>query len=147
MADIIDEENNQTLGGNTTDNVHVGLFHELLNSRLRLELEHGGKTYEMRPAQRVFVLGRNKDNDLVVSSTAVSRVHARFIFRNGKFILIDQSTNGTFVCPEGGREVCLMSEEEFPLAEEGKGVIGLASLTSSDGNPEQMVRYRCWEEE
>ena len=144
MADILDDDN-KTLGSNTTDNVHVGLFHELLNSKSRLEIEHEGRTYTMRPAQRVFVIGRNKDNDLVVSNTAVSRVHARFIFRNGKFILIDQSTNGTFVCPDGGREVCLMSEEEFPLKE--SGVIGLATLTSSEGNPAQMLRYRCWEEE
>ena len=139
MAEILEDDTN------TTDNVHVGLFHELLNSKSRLEITMGDKKYEMRPAQRVFVIGRNKDNDLVINSTAVSRVHARFIFRNGKFILIDQSTNGTFVCPDGGREVCLMNEEEYPLAE--SGVIGLATLTSSEGNPDQMIRYRCWEEE
>jgi pSer/pThr/pTyr-binding forkhead associated (FHA) protein len=122
---------------NTTDNVHIGLFHELLNSKERLNLEFQGKKVTMQPAQRVLVIGRFEENDLVVDDRTVSRRHARIIFRNGKFVLIDQSTNGTFVSPEGGQEVCLMSEEEYPLS--GSGLIGLGTLTSSD--TAQLIHY------
>jgi hypothetical protein len=131
------EDNIEQQDMNTTDNVHIGLFHELLNSKERLTLEFQGKKVTMQPAQRVLVIGRFAENDLVVDDRTVSRRHARIICRNGKFILIEQSTNGTFVSPEGGREVCLMSEEEFPLS--GSGTIGLGSLTTSDAA--RLIHY------
>lgn len=131
------EENEKEL--TQTDEVHVGLFQELLHSKARLQIEYQGKAFEMIPAQRVFVIGRNDDNELMVDAPTVSRTHARFIFRNGKFILIDQSTNGTFVHANGGDEICLMSEEEFPLS--GSGVIGLGEMTGS--NSDHLIHYTC----
>jgi predicted component of type VI protein secretion system len=123
-----------------TDEVHVGLFQELLHSKARLEIGYQGKTFEMIPAQRVFVIGRNDENELMADAPTVSRTHARIIFRNGKFILIDQSTNGTFVRANGSDEICLMSEEEFPLS--GSGVIGLGEMTVGS-NSDHLIHYSC----
>jgi len=131
------EKNEQEL--TPTDEINVGMFQELLHSKARLQIEYQGKSIEMIPAQRVFVIGRNEDSELMVDAPTVSRTHARFIFRNGKFILIDQSTNGTFVSANGGEEICLMSEEEFPLS--GSGVIGLGEMTSS--NSDHLIHYSC----
>jgi hypothetical protein len=36
-----------------------------------------------------------------------SRAHCRLEYNRGKFILVDQSTNGTFVCTQDGKEVYL----------------------------------------
>jgi len=135
------DENVEQQDMNTTDNIHIGLFNELLNSRERLSLSYQGKEVTMQPAQRVMVVGRLAENDLVVDEKTVSRRHARIIFRNGKFILIDQSTNGTFVSPEGAQEVCLMNEEEFPLS--GSGSIGLGTLTTSDSA--KLIHYNLHE--
>lgn len=133
----VHEKNEQEL--TPTDEINVGMFQELLHSKARLQVEYQGKSIEMIPAQRVFVIGRNEDSELMVDAPTVSRTHARFIFRNGKFILIDQSTNGTFVSANGGEEICLMSEEEFPLS--GSGVIGLGEMTGS--NSDHLIRYSC----
>jgi len=126
-----------------TDEVNVEYLQELLRSRARLELEFRGERVEVHPAQRVFVIGRGEEADLRVDVPTVSRNHARFVFRNGKFVLIDSSRNGTFVRPEGGDEVCLMEQEEFPLS--GTGVIGLGELTTSGSD--LLIFYTCTPEQ
>ena len=42
-------------------------------------------------------MGRGDDNDIVVASLFASRLHARVEERDGQFVLIDLSSNGTFV--------------------------------------------------
>lgn len=41
--------------------------------------------------------GRQSHNDFVLSNKRVSRSHARIEYRWGKFVIIDQSSNGTYV--------------------------------------------------
>ena len=43
-------------------------------------------------------IGRADDNDLVLEDPEryLSSLHCEFIFENGQFYLLDQSTNGTF---------------------------------------------------
>jgi adenylate cyclase len=65
-----------------------------------------------------------------VETSLVSRVHARIEWRRGKFVLIDQSTNGTFVKPQGGQEVYLR-REEMPLV--GRGCISLGENKHQGG--------------
>jgi FHA domain len=48
--------------------------------------------------QRELILGRHHRCDVVLSDPAVSRLHARLLFRDGSWVLQDlQSTNGTTV--------------------------------------------------
>ncbi len=47
-----------------------------------------------RPALR---LGRFDHNDLVLESNVVSRSHCRIEYRRGRFVLIDESCNGTWL--------------------------------------------------
>jgi len=45
-----------------------------------------------------FVIGRSRDCDVVFVSEAVSRMHARFVFRDGAWVIHDLgSRNGTMV--------------------------------------------------
>ncbi len=67
-------------------------------------------------------LGRGKSCDLVISGDLISRFHAKIRVRRGKFILSDQSTNGTFVRTLDGQNYFLR-QEEFTLF--GSGVISL----------------------
>jgi FHA domain len=69
-------------------------------------------------------IGRGEDNDVVVSGERISRVHARIEISRNKFVLIDQSTNGTFVRTDEGKESYVHRDS---LQLKGQGMIGLGS--------------------
>jgi class 3 adenylate cyclase len=76
-----------------------------------------------------ITLGRQRHNDLVVDDIRVSRTHARIEYRRGKFILVDQSTNGTYFEGREGSNIHLR-RDEIPLS--GSGVISLGREIISD---------------
>jgi pSer/pThr/pTyr-binding forkhead associated (FHA) protein len=94
----------------------------------------------MSPSKPRCVLGRDKDNDLVVSNPLASRQHALIELRNGKFILSDQSTNGTYVFTADGHKN-LVHREEFPLS--GSGSISLGHDTGGDPTSPLTIRFTC----
>jgi hypothetical protein len=83
-------------------------------------------------------MGRADDNDVVVKGNLISRIHARVEMRRGRFVLIDQSTNGTFLQKENGEEVFVRRDNTVL---EGKGVIGLGKVAKS-GDP-LAINFRC----
>ena len=95
---------------------------DALKIESRMELTFQGKTIEVDQNRPSVTLGRQSHNDVVVNDGRVSRSHARVEYRRGKFILIDQSTNGTFALIQGKKSVNLRRDEATLL---GKGVIGL----------------------
>jgi pSer/pThr/pTyr-binding forkhead associated (FHA) protein len=74
-------------------------------------------------------IGRQPHNNLVVNDIRVSRTHARIEYRRGKFILIDQSTNGTYTEGQEGDHIHLR-RDEVPLS--GSGVISLGRKIMRD---------------
>lgn len=96
---------------------------------LPLRLYYRSQILEVSPQASGFVIGRSDTCNLVVSSGTVSRVHAEIQYRRGKYILLDQSTNGTFVSTEDGR-VIYLHREELPLW--GTGEIGLGEKPIND---------------
>lgn len=67
-------------------------------------------------------MGRADDNDLVIKGNLISRIHAKVEMRRGKFVLIDQSTNGTFLQDVRGKET-FVRRDMTELS--GEGTIGL----------------------
>jgi class 3 adenylate cyclase len=59
----------------------------------------------------VATFGRQNHNDFVLTNKRVSRSHARIEYRWGKFVLIDQSSNGTFVFDSKDKKRFLKREE------------------------------------
>jgi len=84
-----------------------------------------------------LTLGRADDNDMVIKGNLISRLHARIEQQRNKFLLIDESTNGTFVQTADGEEI-FVRRDSTPLA--GEGVIGLGRVIKADSP--QAVRYR-----
>lgn len=76
-------------------------------------------------------IGRAETCDFVVASPLASRVHARIESRRGKFVFLDQSTNGSYVRTEDGNVVYLR-REELPLW--GSGEISLGEPFGEDGS-------------
>ena len=67
-------------------------------------------------------IGRGKTCDLIIKGDLISRFHASISVRRGKFVLTDQSTNGTFVRTLDGQNIFLRQED---LTLFGSGVISL----------------------
>ena len=103
-----------------------------------LSLGYGGQDYNIQANAPDFLIGRDARCDLIVDSDFSSRIHARIEFRRGKFVLIDQSTNGTYV-NIGAEKNIYIRREELPLV--GVGVIGLGEKIS--GDKPVYIRYAC----
>jgi adenylate cyclase len=76
-------------------------------------------------------IGRADDNDLVVKGNLISRIHARVEMSRGKFMLFDQSTNGTFLQTIAGEER-FVRRDSTEL--NGEGLIGLGRV-AKPGTP------------
>lgn len=85
-------------------------------------------------------MGRAEDNDLVVKGNLISRIHARVEKRRGKFMLVDQSTNGTFLQNARGEET-FVRRDSTEL--NGEGVIGLGRVAKA-GTP-LAIHFVCEE--
>jgi len=73
-------------------------------------------------------LGRADENGVTVKGKLISRVHARIECNKNHFMLIDQSTNGTFVQREDGEEFYIRRDN---MELSGSGVIGLGKVASA----------------
>jgi class 3 adenylate cyclase len=76
-----------------------------------LTLKHGDRQIELSDATPTLSIGRDMQNDVVIADRKASRMHARIERRRDKFVLIDHSSNGTYVTVEGEPEMVLRREE------------------------------------
>lgn len=77
----------------------------------KLLVSYRGTEVTLDSAHGPLTLGRDMGNEVVIKDQRASRNHARIERRRDKFVLIDQSTNGTFLKIEGENEVVLKREE------------------------------------
>ena len=106
------------------------------NMRLRLRFHERELVLEERHLS--LTMGRSADNDLVMKGHLISRLHARIEIRRNEFVLIDQSTNGTFVQSADGEE-SFIRRGSSQLR--GQGMIGLGSRPRQ-GSP-HTIRFTC----
>jgi class 3 adenylate cyclase len=100
-------------------------------------------TYDTRPYvipvdTTSYILGRGKDCELIVTGDLISRHHSKIEHRRGKFIITDQSTNGTFLRTTEGQDVFLR-REEFTVY--GSGYISLGKKIDL-GDP-HLIHFIC----
>jgi adenylate cyclase len=95
----------------------------------RLRLRHRDREVELGPDHPIVTLGRADSCDLVIKNELVSRLHARLEYRKDRFLLTDQSTNGTYICPERGTPLFVRRDTQ---AIQGVGLIGLGETVSDD---------------
>jgi adenylate cyclase len=79
----------------------------------------------------MVTMGRDESNRIVINHPKVSRLHARIEIRKDKFILVDQSTNGTYIHPHDGQMI-LLRQDEIHLR--GEGIISLGQK-AAQGSP------------
>jgi len=106
----------------------------------RLRLQFQDRELVVDEGRPNVVMGRAEENDVVIKGNLISRLHARVEISRNKIMLVDQSTNGTFVQANGGEESFLRRDS---MQIKGEGLIGLGR-TPELGSP-QTIRYRCEE--
>ena len=77
----------------------------------RLCLRHGEDEFFVDGNLSVVTLGRDAGCDLVILDPRASRTHARIELHRDKFVLIDQSTNGTFIATDAEGKYAVRREE------------------------------------
>ena len=102
----------------------------------RLHLQFGPKELYLDGKNPVATMGRQLQNNIVFSDVIASRHHARIEHRNGKFVLIDQSTNGTYVSLDGKKTV-FVHNDELVLSTHGTISMG---REQDDASPD-VIRY------
>jgi class 3 adenylate cyclase len=107
---------------------------------MRLRLRCADRELLLDEHRASVTIGRAEDNDVVIKGNLISRLHARIEISRNKFVLIDQSTNGTFVQSSDGEESFVRRDS---LQIKGHGMIGLGRLPEQ-GSP-QTLRYNCEE--
>jgi class 3 adenylate cyclase len=106
----------------------------------RLRLRYQGQEVLVDDGRANITIGRAEENDLVVKGNLISRLHARVEISRDKFMLVDQSTNGTFVLGKDGEEAFVRRDS---MQIRGEGLIGLGK--APDSNSSQVIRYTCEE--
>jgi hypothetical protein len=103
-----------------------------------LVLKYEGKAHTIKTDTTSYVLGRGQDCDLIIKGDLISRHHTKLEHRRGKFIINDQSTNGTFIRTTEGQEIFLR-REEFTVF--GSGYISLGKKV--DPSDENIIHFLC----
>lgn len=106
------------------------------NGGVRLFLTFVDRRIELGHERPTLTIGRSDDNDLVIKHSVVSRVHARLEYQDGEFVLIDQSSNGTYVVSTSGANTYLRRNR---CVLDAVGVIGLGEPPVPDSPV--TVRY------
>lgn len=128
------EKQLQDHSATTVMSVH-DITQQLNEHRLTLHIDQ--TPIHITADQTPFIIGRDKHKSQChIDSTLASRDHCHILFQRGKFVLMDHSTNGTYVCPDQQKEIYLR-REALPL--QGSGSISLGQPSAK--NTHCLLRY------
>lgn len=102
----------------------------ICSDEIELRLHHNRRWTVLNGWKPLLRLGRDPGADIQIEDQRASRHHAEIELRGDKFVLIDHSSNGTFVTIGDGPEF-IVAREDVVL--HGHGSIALGR--SRDGNP------------
>lgn len=101
----------------------------------RLTCISGDTLFELGEGFPSLTIGRAEQNDLVVQHPLVSRLHARIEYRNRRFVLVDQSANGTYISDDSGSSTFVRRDMHVLT---GSGSLGLGEPVT----PASRLRVR-----
>jgi len=105
--------------------------------RSSLQLNYRGTRLLRRREGDLVTVGREPGCDVLVLESTASRQHCTIERRDGKFVLRDHSTNGTFLFTEREGEVHVQGEEVVLSAR------GWIALGQSGDATDEVVHYIC----
>jgi len=104
-----------------------------------LEVQCGDTTLNVDESRPTLTIGRLPANDLVLRYAGISRMHAKIEHRKGKFVLVDASSNGTYL-HIAGQDVIYLKHDEHQL--HGDGIIcpGRSATPQSPGAIHYVIK-------
>jgi class 3 adenylate cyclase len=105
-------------------------------SNLRLRLCHNGREVVPGPELKALTFGREATNDFMISDRKASRQHARIERHRDKYVLVDVSSNGTYVTFQGQPEIVVRREQTVL---HGRGSISFGHRHLDD--PSEIVAF------
>jgi adenylate cyclase len=133
ICEVIFKDSSQTIVGNKSVQTRP------VGAKLYLAYPTGNAIIDT--SRQIFTIGRGLTCDWVVYNEGVSRLHARIVYHNGRFLLIDVSRNGTLVTKKNGTQVFVL-RDEHALSE-----AGTICLVGSEAPIEShLLQYRCSKE-
>jgi adenylate cyclase len=94
----------------------------------RLRLRFRGQEIIVGESGRPSItMGRADENDVVIKGNLISRIHARIELARKRFVLVDESTNGTFIQQDGGEELYVRRDS---AALTGSGIISMGRVAA-----------------
>jgi adenylate cyclase len=101
----------------------------------KLQLTCGDQQWVLTPPELPRWIGRSEECEIPLDAPFASRKHVRLEYRRGKFMLVDESSNGTYVEMEG--QVVYVRNEAFALV--GSGRFSLGTRPESDPHAVRFV--------
>jgi hypothetical protein len=119
-------------------NTRIGIpaYRKAADNDVEMVLRYRDHSIKVNKEHRSVVLGREDTCDLIVQNDLASRLHIRIELRFGKFIIVDQSTNGTYIRSEDGSLVHITREETVL---HGSGSISLGQSFAE--HPTELVEF------
>jgi adenylate cyclase len=106
-------------------------------SQAKLELRWRGQSLVLRRIVEEVTIGRDAGCRVVIDGEHASRHHCTIERRHDHFVVIDKSTNGTFVTIEGEEEVALRRDE---IILRKKGWIAFGQRRGAGG---ELLEFSC----
>ena len=101
-------------------------------------LSFQGKEYVITRDNIPFTIGRDENCNLQIDSRFASRLHCKVFFDKRNFMLIDSSSNGTFI-RNGSAQPLQLNKSVAPMA--GSGCIKLGERITP--NDKQLILYKA----
>ena len=98
---------------------------------LELDVSYGDKTVTLGKNSQKCVIGRGEDSTLQTPNTAASRLHATIECKQGKYVLEDVSTNGTYVI-KNGQPFVFVHRDSVTL--DGAGILATGFLPKDEAD-------------
>ena len=123
--------------------IGIPAFRKIPVSNDELILSYQGQTVVVNQAHRTAILGRDPNAELIVHSDFASRQHVRIELRYDKFVLVDQSTNGTYIRAKND-EIIYLVREEMVLKARGVISLGNPDFEAPGDGIEYVIRSRVF---
>ncbi len=82
-----------------------------------IELHFNGDKHVLSSEQSSYKVGRDPACDIIVQGKYVSRMHAKIVYKEGKFLLQDDSFNGTYIKFKNGQKIHVTKNEQTLISD------------------------------